>query len=190
MTAHRALAIAAAGLAVALLGNAPAFGFSLTSPDLRPGDPVPEQHLYGGFGCDGANVSPGLEWTNPPEGTRSFALLVHDPDAPSGGAGWWHWVLHDLPADTTSLPQGSGAGDGRSLPPGTVQRRNDFGERGWGGPCPVAGSRPHRYVFSLHALKVERLDVPNDASAAMVGYQVNAQSIARAVMTVRHARPK
>lgn len=174
-------------VALLLAANAAA-AFDLSSADIKAGKPIPDRHLYKGFGCAGENVSPALEWRNPPQQTRSFALLVHDPDAPSGGAGWWHWVVYNIPPEVSALPQGAGAADGTRLPKGAVQQRTDFGTPGWGGPCPPVGDRPHRYVFTLHALKVDRLDVPADATASMVGFLVNASSIGKSTLTVRHAR--
>ena len=86
------------------------------------------------------------------EGTRSLALLVHDPDAPTGGAGWWHWLVLNIPASATGLAKDAGKSDGSNLPPGAVQINTDFGAPGWGGPCPPVGDKPHRYVFTLYAL--------------------------------------
>lgn len=93
------------------------------------------EQVFNGFGCDGKNVSPALAWKNAPAGTKSFALMVHDPDAPTG-SGWWHWVVYDLPASAHSLPAGAGSADGKLLPAGTVQGRTDFGSIGYGGACP------------------------------------------------------
>jgi Raf kinase inhibitor-like YbhB/YbcL family protein len=178
---------APAFVALALAGGA-AMAFDLSSADLKPGTPVPERHVFKGFGCDGENVSPALEWKNPPKEARSFALLVHDPDAPTGGAGWWHWVVYDIPPATTALPQGAGTPDGSRMPKPAVQHRTDFGTPGWGGPCPPAGDKPHRYVFTLYALKTDKLDVPKDATASLVGFMVNANTVGKATMTVRYGR--
>ncbi len=124
-------------------------------------------------------MSPALTWHNAPAGTQSFALLMYDPDAPTG-SGWWHtgWPIN-IPADVTSLP--AGAGDPKkNLMPGTVvQGRTDFGTSGYGGPCPPPG-KPHHYYFRLYALKVPKLDVPADATAALVGFNVNANSLGKA----------
>jgi Raf kinase inhibitor-like YbhB/YbcL family protein len=136
------------------------------------------------------NVSPALSWKKAPKGTKSFALLVHDPDAPTGGAGWWHWLVYNLPADTTSLAQGAGSADGAKLPAGAVQQKTDFGAPGWGGPCPPTGDKPHRYVFTLHALKVDKLEIPEGATASLVGYMVNANSIGKASFTAKYGRKK
>ena len=95
--------------------------FSLASTDIRPNGEIGNHFVYQGFGCHGDNVSPQLSWTDPPKGTQSFALLVHDPDAPTGGAGWWHWVAYDIPATVNSLAQGAGTADGKSMPKGSVQ---------------------------------------------------------------------
>lgn len=148
---------ASLGLSLLLLApGAQAAGFTLRSADIPSGDVIPLAQVYDGFGCTGANVSPALSWSEPPAGTRSFALLVHDPDAPTGGTG---------------------------LPPGARQIRTDYGTAGWGGPCPPQGDKAHRYVFTLHALKVEKLAVPAEATAALAGYVVNANSLGTASFT-------
>ncbi|MFP5406637.1 MAG: YbhB/YbcL family Raf kinase inhibitor-like protein, partial [Gammaproteobacteria bacterium] len=154
----------------ALLACATSFAFDLTSEDIEPNGTVANKFVYDGFGCSGENVSPALHWKAAPPGTKSFALMVHDPDAPTGGAGWWHWVVYDLPASTHSLPEGAGSADGSKLPSGAVQQKTDFGVPGWGGPCPPAGDKPHRYHFTIYALKVEKLDVPPGATASLVGF--------------------
>lgn len=126
-------------------------GFTLTSPAFENGGMIPVT-----FSCDGSDFSPKLDWMNPPEGTRGYALVVDDPDAPNGT--FTHWILYDLPAGLTSLPES--ANDlGK-------EARNDFGEVGYGGPCPPPKHGDHRYYFRLHALDVESLDVPGDATRA------------------------
>lgn len=165
-----------------------AFAFQLSSPDIGSRAMIGNKFVFKGFGCEGENVSPALAWKAPPAGTKSFALLVHDPDAPTGGAGWWHWVVYNLPASANGLAQGAGSADGARLPAGAVQHRTDFGSPGWGGPCPPVGDQPHRYVFTLHALKVEKLEIPEGATASLVGFMVNANSIGKASLTARYGR--
>jgi Raf kinase inhibitor-like YbhB/YbcL family protein len=160
--------------------------FTLSSPDIAPGGRIAEAQVFDGFGCKGGNVSPALAWSNAPEGTRSFALLVHDPDAPTG-SGWWHWLVYNIPAGTSSLAAGAGDAHKSLLPAGAVQGRTDFGTAGYGGPCPPPG-KPHHYHFRLYALKVAKLDLPADASAAMVGFNVHAQSLGSAELTGLYGR--
>jgi Raf kinase inhibitor-like YbhB/YbcL family protein len=179
--------------AVAILasaGSAFAQGFKLESPDVKPTATIAEEQVFNGFGCAGKNVSPALKWSGAPKGTKSFALLVHDPDAPTGGAGWWHWVVINIPADTTELRKDAGKPDGANLPAGAAQVNTDFGGPGWGGPCPPAGDKPHRYNFTLHALKVPKLDVPANATASLAGFMVNANSLGKATLTGRYGRKK
>jgi len=152
--------------------------FTLTSPDIANGKDIPAAQVFNSFGCSGNNVSPALSWTNVPAGTKSFALLVYDPDAPTG-SGWWHWVAYNIPADTTSLPADAGNPKKGLMPGATVQGRTDFGTTGYGGPCPPPG-KPHHYYFRLYALKVPKLDVPADATAALIGFNVNANSLGKA----------
>jgi Raf kinase inhibitor-like YbhB/YbcL family protein len=159
---------------------------ALRSTDLKPGGTLPERSVFNGFGCQGGNVSPQLSWTAPPAGTKSFVLTAYDPDAPTG-SGWWHWVVYDIPADVRELPQGAGGGTG--LPAGARQARTDFGSPGYGGACPPPG-KPHRYVFSLYALKVDRLDVPADASPAYIGFMTHANQLGSASLTVTYGRKK
>ena len=164
--------------------------FKLSSPDIKPNASIAEEQVFNGFGCSGKNISPALQWSGAPKGAKSFALLVHDPDAPTGGAGWWHWLVIDIPAGATELRKDAGKTDGANLPRGAVQIATDFGAPGWGGPCPPAGDKPHRYNFTLHALKIEKLDVPKDAQASLVGFMVNANSIAKATLTGKYGRAK
>ena len=174
-----------------IVSAAQAQPFRLTSPDVKPNGRIAEEQVFNGFGCSGKNISPALRWSGAPPGTKSFALLVHDPDAPTGGAGWWHWLVIDIPADVTALKKDAGKADGANLPSeATRQIRTDFGTPGWGGPCPPAGAKAHHYHFTLYALKVEKLDVPNDARASLVGFMVNANSIAKATLTGVYGRAK
>lgn len=138
-------------------------------------------------GVGGTNISPGLAWSGAPEGTRSYAITCFDPDAPTG-SGWWHWVVFNLPASTTSIALGAGDKSGSKLPAGAVQGRTDFGAPGWGGPCPPKGDKPHRYVFTVHALKTEKIEVPADASAALVGFMIHANRLGKASFTGRYGR--
>lgn len=178
----------AAGLALA--GSACADSFKLSSADIKPGAPIADEQVFAGFGCTGKNVSPALAWSGAPRDTKSFALLVHDPDAPTGGAGWWHWVVTNIPAAAAELPKGAGKADGSALPKGAAQINTDFGGPGWGGPCPPVGDKPHRYHFTLHALKVDKLDLPQGATASLAGFMINANSMGKATLTGKYGRKK
>ncbi|MFA7269657.1 MAG: YbhB/YbcL family Raf kinase inhibitor-like protein [Sterolibacterium sp.] len=156
--------------------------FTLTSADFKPNGTIQMEQVFNGSSCTGKNISPALAWSGAPAGTKSFALLVHDPDAPTGGAGWWHWLVVNIPASATALAKDAGKADGSNLPAGAVQVGTDFGSPGWGGPCPPVGDEPHRYNFTLYALKTDRLDV-SGASASLAGFMVNAYAIGKATLT-------
>ena len=162
--------------------------FTLSSPDIPAGGSVPAHFEFDSFGCSGRNESPSLTWSGAPEGTKSFALTVYDPDAPSG-SGWWHWFVIDIPADTAALSPNAGAKGGASLPQPARQIRNDYGAFAWGGLCPPPGDKPHRYIFTVSALGVDRLDIPDDATAALAGFMVNANTLAKASFTSTYGRP-
>lgn len=184
-----ALRLACAFLLLAGAAAAHAQAFKLASPDIKDGR-IAEEQVFNGFGCSGKNLSPALRWSGAPKEAKSFALLVHDPDAPTGAAGWWHWVVINLPADTKQLRKDAGKPDGSNLPKGAEQIRTDFGTPGWGGPCPPPGDKPHRYNFTLYALKVDKLELPKDATASLAGFMVNANSIGKATLTGRYGRKK
>lgn len=171
-----------------VLAAAPAAAFELTSADFSAGQPIPLVHSFDGFGCVGQNVSPALAWSGAPEGTQSFALMVHDPDAPTGGAGFWHWIVLDIPADAAAMPRGAGAAGGAGLPQGARHGRNDYGAEAWGGPCPPEGHGPHRYDFTLYALPMARLEAPEGATTSLVGFLVNANAIGKATLQGTFAR--
>jgi Raf kinase inhibitor-like YbhB/YbcL family protein len=160
--------------------------FALTSPDISNGQTIADKHVFNSFGCSGQNISPALSWSHAPAGTKSFALLVHDPDAPTG-SGWWHWVAFNIPATVTSLPADAGDPKKNLMPGGAMQGRTDFGTAGYGGPCPPPG-KPHHYYFRLYALKVAKLDIPADATAAFVGFNVNANSLGKAQLVGLYGR--
>ncbi len=174
-------------LAVAACTLAQAAGFKLASPSARPGAKLPDAHVFNGFGCSGKNVSPALKWTGAPKATKSFAVTVYDPDAPTG-SGWWHWVVINIPASATGLPEGAGTADGKGLPAGSTQVRTDFGAPGFGGACPPQGDKPHRYIFTVYALKTDKIDIPADATAAMAGFNINGNKLASATFTARYGR--
>lgn len=179
--------ILALSAAVLLPLAAQAGGFVLHSPDVGAQVPIADKYVFKGFGCEGGNVSPQLDWKHVPQGTKSLAVTVYDPDAPTG-SGWWHWVVFNLPADAAGLPQGAGDTAAGKLPKGAVQSRTDFGKPGWGGPCPPVGDKPHRYIFTVHALKADKLDLDENTPAAMVGYMLNANSLGKASFTAKYGR--
>lgn len=167
--------------------SAQASGFTVSSASFEHGGTLKQAQLFNGFGCTGGNLSPALAWKGEPQGTRSFAVTVYDPDAPTG-SGWWHWVVIDLPAGTHSLPEGAGRMDGHTLPAGARQARSDFGTAAFGGACPPQGSKPHRYIVTVYALKVDHLDVPNDASPAMVGFVIHGAALGSASIQALYGR--
>lgn len=175
--------------AIFALVASPAFakGFSASSAELKSGTMSDEQ-VFDGFGCTGKNVSPKIEWKGAPKDTKSFAVTVYDPDAPTG-SGWWHWTVFNIPATATELPAGAGT-DVTKLPAGSVQGRTDFGKAGYGGACPPPGDKPHRYIFTVYALKTEKLDLNADSPGAMVGYFVNQNKLAETKITVKYGRKK
>lgn len=154
---------------------------ALTSDNFKEGDYLSLEHALSegyGFGCKGGNLSPHLSWTGAPSGTRSFAVTCFDPDAPTG-SGFWHWVAVNIPAAVDSLPLGAGDPASGRMPAGALEVRTDFGKPGYGGPCPPPGS-VHRYVFTLHAVKLPQLPVSADTSAAIVGFHLHFNTLERA----------
>jgi Raf kinase inhibitor-like YbhB/YbcL family protein len=184
-SAFFATAAVTAILASTVHAQAPA-EFMVSSPDISNGKKIADAQVFNSFGCTGQNVSPALSWSNAPAGTKSFALLMHDPDAPTG-SGWWHWLAYNIPADTNSLAAGAGDSKKHLMPAAAVQGRNDFGPSGYGGPCPPPG-KPHHYYFRLYALKVPKLDLPADATAALIGYNVTANSLGKAELLGMYGR--
>lgn len=149
--------------------------FKLTTPAFSDGGWIPRLHT-----CEGADLSPALEWEGEPHGTKSFALIVDDPDAPAGT--WNHWLLWDIPASVHSIPQG--------FKPGQigVSGTNDFGRLGYGGPCPPKGHGPHRYFFKLFALDLESLGLSVAAGRKAVDRAISGHAVAEAVCMGRYER--
>ena len=185
---RRALTSIAALATMGLAFAAHAQAFTLSSPDFAANSTLPQRFEFKGFGCAGDNQSPALRWSGAPAGTQSYAVTVYDPDAPTG-SGWWHWSVVNIPASVAELRADAGAVGGAKLPTGASHVRIDYGVAAWGGVCPPEGDAPHRYIFTVHALKVPRLDLPADATAALAGYMINANSLGKATLTARYGRP-
>jgi Raf kinase inhibitor-like YbhB/YbcL family protein len=186
------LAIWIVALSASALGanGAGAQSLTLTSPDIKEGAMIANEQILTGFGCTGGNISPALSWSGAPAGTKSFAINMLDPDAPTG-SGWWHWVVFNIPAATTSLPKGAGDLKKKKLmPKGAIQSRTDFGVGGYGGPCPPAGDKPHRYQITVFAVDVDKLPIAkNDkASAASVGFDLHFHTLAKTTLTGLYGR--
>ncbi len=165
------------------------FGFSQTftlkSTELS-GQATVDQ-LFNGFGCTGKNISPQLSWENAPKETKSFAITIHDPDAPTG-SGWWHWIVFNIPNTITELPSDAGNVSKNLLSKESIQSKTDFGTYGYGGPCPPEGHGIHQYIITIHALKTEKLELDKDASPALVGYYLNFNTIKKSSLVFYHNR--
>lgn len=155
--------------------------FELRSDDLVDGEAMPEQ-----FTADDENVSPHLAWSGFPEETKSFLVTMFDPDAPTP-SGFWHWLVLDVDASVTELAQGAGASD-LDLDGAAFHVRNDGGERQYMGAAPPKGDHPHRYIFAVHALDVDTLELDEDATPARVSFTALFHTIARATLTVTYQR--
>lgn len=175
--------------------NHPFFGlpevpqFTLTSSDISSEKDIPQIHLSGIFGVEGGqDVSPELKWKGVPEGTKSFAVTVYDPDAPTG-SGFWHWAVINIPAHISSLSQNVGTPEGTGLPEGAIQLPNDARAARYIGAAPPAGHGVHRYFFVVHALDVEDIGVGPEATPAFLGFNMLGHTLGRAVL-VAHAEIK
>jgi Raf kinase inhibitor-like YbhB/YbcL family protein len=151
----------------------------LSTPAFANGGDIPVKHT-----CDGADVSPALEWRAAPDGTKSFALIVDDPDAP--GRTWVHWLLYNLSPVEGTLPEG--VEGPATLPSGARQGTNDFGRIGYGGPCPPPGA-PHRYFFRLYALDMA-IDVAPGATRATLERALKGHVLATAELLGRYQRAR
>ncbi len=167
------------------LGSVSAQEFTLKSADLD--GQLTEEQVFSGFGCHGRNISPSLQWNNAPKGTKSFAVTVYDPDAPTG-SGWWHWVIFNIPSAVHELKADAGNLERGLAPKGCVQSITDFGKPGFGGACPPVGDKPHRYVFTVYALDIPKLDLDAKSPPAMVGYFLNQHAIAKASIISYYGR--
>ncbi|WP_277210639.1 YbhB/YbcL family Raf kinase inhibitor-like protein [Isoptericola croceus] len=156
--------------------------FELTSADFSPGEPMPSDHA-----ADGGNTSPELSWSGFPEATRSFVVSCFDVDAPTP-SGYWHWHVLDLPASVTSLARGAGAADGSGLPDDAFQLTSDGGQPGFEGAGPPPGDRAHRYVFAVHALDVDSLELTTDHTNVQAAFNVYFHTLARATLTGTYQR--
>lgn len=150
--------------------------FTLTSHDLQNGDQLAADQ------CAPLNISPQLSWSDLPEGTRSLAVTCFDPDAPTA-SGFWHWAVFNIPASVTELPSGAGDENGSGLPEGAIQLAGDSGHVGYVGAAPPPKHRPHRYMFVVHAVDVDKLDVPAEAKPAFLGFNLFFHTLARAYIT-------
>jgi len=151
--------------------------FTLTSNNLQ-GQATSKERLNSS-GCNGASQSPQLSWKNAPEGTKSFAITMFDPDAPTG-SGWWHWVIFDIPADVNELASGAGTISAKLTPKGAIQSLTDFGVAGYGGSCPPINTGIHQYIITVYALKVDKLGLNSSTLPPGVGFNLFKNTIAKA----------
>lgn len=160
-------------------------GLRVTQSPWAEGGTLADAQVYNGFGCTGGNVSPAVAWAGAPEGTQSYAVTVYDPDAPTG-SGWWHWLVVNVPATVTVLPQGGAQSGG--LPAGALTLKNDYGTPGFGGACPPPGAPAHRYRLTVWALKARVLPLTVADSAAKAGFFLNANALASTTVTGLYGR--
>ncbi|MFK7808560.1 MAG: YbhB/YbcL family Raf kinase inhibitor-like protein [Saprospiraceae bacterium] len=159
--------------------------FTLKSETLGGNATITEE--FNGFGCTGKNTSPQLSWSNAPEGTKSFAITMYDPDAPTG-SGWWHWVVFDIPANVNTLLADAGNTKKELMPKEAIQSITNYGAPGYGGPCPPEGHGIHQYVITIHALKTDKLGLDASTNPAIVGYYLWNNTIAKASIITYYER--
>lgn len=159
--------------------------FTLSSSTLGGQATLTEE--FNGFGCTGENISPQLSWENAPEGTKSFAITMYDPDAPTG-SGWWHWLVFDIPANVNELIANAGNMEAALAPKGAIQSVTNYGAGGFGGPCPPEGHGLHQYIITVHALDIDKLGLDSQTNPAIVGYYLGNNTIAKASIVAYYGR--
>lgn len=150
--------------------------FTLSSKTIKEGAFLSNEQVYNGFGCTGGNISPDLEWSDPPGGTKSYALIMHDPDAPHPG-GWYHWVVTNIPAAKTGLAKGEQAG---------MLSKTSFGKQGYGGACPPSGR--HRYIFTVYALDTANIASKPELAPEKIEELIKPHILAKASITAFYER--
>ena len=176
------IALFCLGFATTLFGQKT---FTLSSKDL--GGEITKVQEFNGFGCSGENQSPQLSWKNAPEGTKSFAITMYDPDAPTG-SGFWHWVVFDIPSTSNELVTNAGNVSLNLSPNGAIQSVTDFGIKGFGGPCPPVGHGIHQYIITVYALKTDKLGLTETTNPAVVGFYLWNQTLAKASIVAYYKR--
>jgi Raf kinase inhibitor-like YbhB/YbcL family protein len=157
-----------------LATNVAAEGFYLSSTDVQ--GQIGNDQVFNSFGCTGKNISPQLHWQGAPKGTKSFAITAYDPDAPTG-SGWWHWLVFNIDKSVDTIKTGAST---KAMPAGAVESITSYGSKGFGGACPPAGDKAHRYIFTAYALDIEKIDQPADARPELIGFFLNSHAIAKA----------
>lgn len=155
--------------------------FKLSSETIKNNETLPNEQVLNAFGCTGGNISPDLKWEGAPAGTKSFALLVHDPDAPRA-FGWWHWLIINIPSTINEIKKGE------KLAPPAIETITDFNTTGYGGACPPVGHGVHHYNFTIHALDVEKIDADKNTDPNEIEKLVKAHSIAHSTITALYQR--
>ena len=168
-------------LVLLIMATVQAENFTLESPDIK--GKMSKAEEFKGFGCDGSNLSPALEWKGAPEGTKSFAVTLYDTTAH-----FWHWTIFDIPAGQKGLAAGAGDTQKGLAPKGSIQGKNDYGLMGFGGPCPPKGDKPHTYIYTVYALKVAKLGLDKNASPVAIGLQLEKNALAKASIRTFYGR--
>lgn len=163
-------------------------GFTLTSESVTDGAPLSNAQVSGIMGAGGQDLSPQLSWSGFPSETKSFAVTVYDPDAPTA-SGFWHWAVADIPVSVTSLAEGAGDDSGSGLPDAAVSLAGDASTARFIGAAPPPGHGPHRYFIVVHAVDVESLGLPDGATPAYLGFNLFSHAIARAIIVGTYEQP-
>ena len=174
-------------LLLMLTTNVMAEGFYLSSADIQ--GQIANDQVFNSFGCTGKNISPQLSWKNAPAGTKSFAVTVYDPDAPTG-SGWWHWIVFNIDKSVDTLKTGASglSANKGGMPAGAIESSTSYGSKGFGGACPPEGDKPHRYIFTVFALNIEKIEQTADARPELVGFFLNSHAIAKASILAYYGR--
>ena len=165
-----------------ITANVSAEGFYLSSTDIQ--GQIANDQVFNSFGCSGKNISPQLSWRNAPAGTKSFAITAYDQDAPTG-SGWWHWVVFNIRPTVDHINTGD---SGKNMPKASVESVTSYGSKGFGGACPPEGDKPHRYIFTVHALNTEKIEQNSGARPELVGFFINSHAIAKSSIMAYYGR--